>query len=237
MNDPIIITGCARSGTSLTAGIIQLCGAYGGTLQGPHPENKRGMFENLDVRNTVIKPFLRKIGADPRVQDPLASPSRVLEQCKDVGFVRSVENRVRTIFKNQGYESGPWFIKEPKILSIWPLFHYAFPNARWIMIRRKAEDIIYACLQTSFMRAYNNTKGWQKWVNIHEIRYQELIEFGVDYMDIWPQEIVSGKLGNIRHCVTDFLGLEWNEPPVLEFITPALWSNARRKKDGQNEQS
>ena len=73
MPPPIIVTGCARSGTSLTAGIINICGAYGGTLAPPNVNNRKGMFENTTVRQTIVKPYLREHGWDPLGQNPLPS--------------------------------------------------------------------------------------------------------------------------------------------------------------------
>ena len=64
MTDPILVTGAARSGTSMTAGIIHLCGAFGGKLSGPTTYNKKGMFENGTIRNELVKPFFSAIGAD-----------------------------------------------------------------------------------------------------------------------------------------------------------------------------
>jgi hypothetical protein len=49
---PIIITGCARSGTSMIAGIINLCGAWKGVTSGPNKYNAKGMFENHELRQS-----------------------------------------------------------------------------------------------------------------------------------------------------------------------------------------
>jgi hypothetical protein len=70
MRPPILITGCARSGTSMTAGIVHICGAFGGRMSGPTPNNRKGMFENEEVRNQIVKPYLSSIGADPLGQKP-----------------------------------------------------------------------------------------------------------------------------------------------------------------------
>jgi hypothetical protein len=56
MKDPILITGAARSGTSMTAGVINICGAFGGVLSGPNKNNKKGMFENNRIRQDIAKP-------------------------------------------------------------------------------------------------------------------------------------------------------------------------------------
>ena len=71
MNPPILITGCARSGTSLVAGIINMRGAFGGKMSGPNMNNAKGMFENARIRNDIVKPYYRSIGVDPLGQYPL----------------------------------------------------------------------------------------------------------------------------------------------------------------------
>ena len=65
LDKPIFITGCARSGSSMTGGIVSLCGAWGGIMSGPTAYNKKGMFENAEIRNTMIKPLLERLGFDP----------------------------------------------------------------------------------------------------------------------------------------------------------------------------
>lgn len=233
MKDPIIVTGCARSGTSLTAGVIYLCGAFGGNLAGPQRENKRGMFENLEIRNGVIKPFLRKIGADPQCQKPLPNMNRVRDFLSD-GFVTNWRNQVRKIYLKHGYYDGPWFCKDPKITVHWPIWNAAFPEAKWVIVRRDGQDIINSCLKTGFMRAYHNREGWKEWVITHHQCFHEMIQTGLEIRQVWPQDMIDGDLIPIRNCVEDFLGLEWNEKQVLTFIAPALWSNIKRKRNGKD---
>ena len=65
MKPPILITGAARSGTSMVAGIVHRCGAKGGAVLGPTPYNRRGQYENRRVTDTVVKPYLLMQGLDP----------------------------------------------------------------------------------------------------------------------------------------------------------------------------
>ena len=236
MIDPILITGCARSGTSMTAGIVHICGAFGGYLAGAHKENKRGMFENLEVRNWVIKPFFRQIDADPRCQKPLPDINKVFSYTNNRSFVVDWGSRVRRIYLKQGYYKGPWFIKDPKIAVHWPIWDAAFPNAKWIIVRRDGGDIIHSCLQTGFMKAYQTEEGWKHWVIQHHRCFQQMINGGLCIRQVWPQDMINGDLQPMRSCISDFLELEWKEKEVLNFITPALWSNAKRKRNGQNKQ-
>lgn len=71
IKEPILITGCARSGTSMTAGIFHTCGVWGGVMGGANRYNKKGTFENSAIRQSIVKLFLKEIGVDPLGQNPL----------------------------------------------------------------------------------------------------------------------------------------------------------------------
>jgi hypothetical protein len=47
----------------MVSGIIELSGAWGGMTAGPNQNNKKGMFENVQIRNGVVKPYLRSLGS------------------------------------------------------------------------------------------------------------------------------------------------------------------------------
>ena len=127
MRSPILITGCARSGTSMTAGIIDLCGAFGGYTLGSSKANKKGFFENGEVRENIIKPFLTLCGADPMGQNPLPDVNKLLD-------VANLDEAIQDIYSRQGYTGGPWYYKGAKLCLIWPAIHKAFPDAKWIII-------------------------------------------------------------------------------------------------------
>ena len=229
MKDPILITGCARSGTSMTSGVIDIGGAFGGNTAGPNKNNKRGMFENLDIRNGLVKPFLRSINADPLGQNPLPDMDIVKERMS-IHFVTKWANQVKATMYRHGYHEGEWYYKGAKMCLIWPLWHAAFPDAKWIIVRRDGQDIINSCLKTGFMRAYTNVEGWRSWVTHHHRCFNEMLKEGLNVRQIWPQDMIDGDLRPMRSCISDFLGLEWREQQVLNFIMPALWSNVKRKR-------
>lgn len=220
---PILLTGAARSGTSMTAGILYLCGAFGGAMSGPTQYNKRGMFENANIRNKIVKPYLRRLGVDPLGQRPLPDVSSLTPY-------RSLRSSVCAIMQKEGYKKGPWFYKGAKLCLIWPIWHKAFPKAKWIIVRRSDEDIINSCLHTGFMRGYSTSEGWQYWVDEHKKRISEMKHSGMDVCEVWPSKFVAGDTSEIRGIVED-CGLLWNEDAVTDFITPALWSQ-RRKDNG-----
>lgn len=229
MIDPIIITGAARSGTSMTAGIIQICGAFGGDTQKPNKNNPKGMFENLVIRKQLIKPFLKSIGADPMAQRPLPKIQQLYDIIENDEFIGSNwYNRIYYVMQNQGYTTGHWYIKEPKICLIWPIFAEAFPKAKWVIVRRKDEDVINSCLRTGFMSKYNNYVGWYKWFQVHERRLQEILNSEYDSMEIWPQQLIDGDFNKMKSII-NWLGLNWEEEEIKNFVDKNLWKKRTGK--------
>jgi hypothetical protein len=226
---PILITGAARSGTSLVAGTINLCGAFGGNMSGPNRNNAKGMFENTNIRNTIVKPYLREIGVDALGQYPLPNINRVLKP------IHGLADKVSNIMVQQGYQGGPWMYKGAKLCLIWPLWHQAFPSAKWIIVRRSPEDIAASCVRTGFMRAFsrsnfrraihvnNEYEGWLWWAQQHEERFQTMKDAGLNIKEVWPDKMVSGEYKAIIETI-NWLGLNWNAD-ALSFVDPRLWKN------------
>jgi len=227
VTDPILITGAARSGTSMIAGCVFRCGAWGGKMSGPTRYNQRGMYENSEIRNQIVKPFLRKIGVDPLCQNPLPDIVKIEEMAYEVG--EQWVGWVLRIIKRQGYKKGPWFYKGAKMCLLWPIWHEMFPFAKWVIVRRNAHDIASSCLKTGFMRGHKNRAGWLYWVAQHENRFREMYEAGLKIREVWPHKaIVYADFSELRGVI-EWLGLEWNEKEVMEFISPALWSGKKHQ--------
>jgi hypothetical protein len=200
----------------LTAGVLDICGAFGGKTFGENQWNKKGMFENREIRENVVKPFLFLNGVDPKGQNPLPDPTRLLQ-------LENLATRVETIMKFQGYRNGPWYYKGAKLCLIWPTWHAAFPEARWIIVRRKDEDIVHSCMNTAFMNAYHTPSDWQeKWIDVHKLRFREMHEAGLDVVETWPEQMIQGDFTHIEKLVRSF-GLPWKEDAVRDFIAPELW--------------
>lgn len=231
MPPPCIITGAARSGTSLVAGSVARCGAFGGICSGPNLHNKKGMHENARIRNTITKPYLRDIGMDPLGQYPLPDTS-------NLPIPTNWRSRVEQVMIDEGYQKGPWFYKGAKVVLTWPVWAYAFPSAKFIIVRRRSGDIASSCTKTGFMKAFsrsevqravgvnNERDGWLFWIREHEKRFIEMISSGLNIKFVWPEKMVSGDYSEIYEAI-EWLGLKWN-PEVLSWVDPLLWK-ARRK--------
>ena len=235
MREPILITGCARSGTSMVAGVINICGAFGGNMSGPNSNNQKGMFENSTVRNEIVKPYFRQIGVDPLGQYPLPNT-------KELIIPLDWKERVEQIIIDQGYSGGPWMYKGAKMCLHWPVWHFHFPGAKWIIVRRRTGDIIKSCMKTGFMSAFgrahnqkyvgvdNERDGWLWWVHQHIDRFIEMIqeENGPNCKQIWPHRMVNGDYKQMMETI-EWLGLEWDSK-ALEFIDPLLWHSRKQYK-------
>ena len=223
---PILITGCARSGTSMVAGAINICGAFGGDMRGPNRNNKKGMYENTKIVNRIVKPYLRKHGYDSLGQFPLPD-------VESLSIPADWADKVFRVMLEEGYEAGPWFYKGAKMCLKWPVWNYAFPDAKWIIVRRRTGDIVQSCLKTGFMRAFSRrifqkavgacseAEGWLWWVRQHEKRFVEMINAGLNCKIVWPERMVYGDYRQMMETI-DWLGLEWKSE-VLSFIDPKLW--------------
>lgn len=232
MIEPILITGCARSGTSLIAGIINLCGAFGGNMSGSNRNNRKGMFENMAIRNNILKPLLSQLGYDRLGQYPLP----------DINKLPNINLRykIMDIFKNEGYQKGPWMYKGAKMCLIWPIFQRSFYHAKWVIVRRRTDDIIDSCIKTSFMHAFNKKEnqkavnvnsqreGWLWWVKQHLKRFEEMEKTGLNIKYVWPEKMIEN--GNYQEIkdVIKWLGLKWDND-VFDFVTPGLWNTANKK--------
>lgn len=224
IDSPILITGCPRSGTSLIAGIINLSGADGGEMYGECRANKKGMFENKKIREEICKPFLRSIAADPLGQDPLPNIDEVKEFSDE--FINNWREKVLDIISNKKWRNNQykeiWFYKGAKMCLMWPIWHRAFPDAKWIVVRREDEKIIDSCLNTPFMRAFQNREDWQEWIGEHKKRFEEMKQERLDIIEIWTQDIINGQFESIKNFIEQN-GLFWNEEKVRNFISKELW--------------
>jgi len=231
MQEPILITGAARSGTSMVAGVVNICGAFGGSMSGPNRNNAKGMFENHYIRQQITKPYLRSINADPKGQYPLPD-------IENLPIPTGWRRRVEQTMVEQGYTDGPWMYKGAKMCLMWPVWHYAFPNAKWIIVRRKTSDIVNSCMKTGFMNLFardhvreeigveDEREGWLWWVHQHEQRFVEMINEGLNCKVVWPERMVEGDYSQMYEML-DWVGLDWSSE-VTEFIEPKLWK-ARKK--------
>lgn len=225
---PILITGCPRSNTSMIAAIVNMCGAFGGRM------SKRGMFNNDRIREEVIKPYFHVTCADVLGQYPLPDTGKI-------SIPVDWRQKVERIMVDQEYKTGHWMYKDGRSCLTWPVWNFAFPNAKWIIVRRRTGDIVQSCLRTGFMTAFadpGNQKavgvtseqdGWSWWVHQHENRFIEMINAGMNVKIVWPERMVEGDYQQMYETL-EWLGLPWNKK-MVSLIDPLLWDSREKVKN------
>jgi len=195
-----IITGCARSGTTLTAGVLKACGANLGNVD--------TLNESQAVKNKVIKPFLRKNNADPLGIKPFLSPHANYD---------SNQLRTDTVREMRGADT----LKEIKLLQFWWNWHEAFPDAKWVIVRRDIDSIADSCMRTHFMKGFGSHEGWKSWADHYLSKIEELKEH-VDYVEVYPLYFLDGDPSDMKDAV-EFCGLEWDEDKAYSVVKEGLF--------------
>lgn len=200
----------------MTAGLVDRAGAFGGQLSGPNQYNPKGMFENAQIRDRIVKGYLRSIGVDPKGQWPLPDPNHLAPW---MGLRREIED----VMVGEGYKKGPWYYKGAKVCLIWPLWAAHFPDARWVIVRRAKEEIINSCIRTGFMRAFKDEQGWGVWVDHHLWCFDQIKRACGDRVyEFWPKQVIEGDYG-AAEALLHWLGLRYNKSSVEAFVEKKFW--------------
>ena len=226
MNDkflkrPILVTGLARSGTSLTAGLFDVCGAWSGSTVLASKDNIKGFYEHGGLREHINKALLKNMGCDPL-------GVRVLPQT-ELPEIHNFKENITDIILGDGYDGKvPWMFKDAKLLLLWPYYKKYFPNATWVLVRRDREEIIDSCLRTGFMKQHSEDRAyWEKWALDYENRMALLKASGVKYHEIWTKDIVKPESRDVLKKLVKKLKLKWNEVSVQNFIEPSVWHDRK----------
>lgn len=210
LRDPILVTGCPRSGNSMVAGIVYLCGAFGGNMAGSSKHTKKGSFQNVEIRNRMVRQYLSKISMDSRGQNPIPED-------KDLVFPENFRMDTEMIVQYQGCGNELWFYKDICMTLMWPIWQKAFPSARWIIVRRNHDDIVNSCLKTGYMDAFNDKESWSRWVHEYEKRFEEMKRNRLNIFEVWPSKFLSGDLSEIVQAIK-FVGLKWKDKRIKDFL-------------------
>lgn len=163
---PILIVSPPRSGSSLTASILNSFGVFGGDMKKGDKWNKSGYFENIEITNLVIRYLqnndINNLGKrfNPRVLNV---------------DVKDFSSKIYEILENQGMEpTQKWFYKNPKTAVCWRLFDKHYPYAKWIVIERDREELLNSLMRTEFMDAWQTKEEWQNFIRYYDVLMKEI---------------------------------------------------------------
>lgn len=164
VSDPILIVSAPRSGSSLLSYILSCEGVQCGITKEGDEYNPNGYFENLQIRELVIR-HLHKNDVDK-----LGKRYQPINLDFSQEEAELFRNNVIASMKSQGVDiSKPWLFKDPKIALVWKLFAQAFPNAKWVLLHRRVDDILNSFRRAKFMDAYKDTTEWLEYLDrFHE---------------------------------------------------------------------
>jgi len=226
---PILITGIPRSGASMIAAAINVCGAFAGDM------SKRGRYCNDRVREEMVKPYLEGMGCDREGYYPLPS---------DVTIPLGWKDKIDQIIVEEGHKGGSWMYKDSRLALTWEIWNKAYKNAKWVIVRRRTGDILHSCIETKYMHRFEGERtrkavgakdereGWLWMVHQYENRFVNMIQEGLNCKQIWPERMVKGDYEQIYE-VCNWLGLDWNEE-AFNFINPLLWGGKNQKRKDIN---
>jgi len=219
MSNLILITGTERSGVSMVAPIVWLCGADVGAGFSPAVHfDGRGNFENPDVKRSLLDPVFRGMSCDRNGWDPLPST----QDCRALATIIGPTWRRRFEKIIGGGEGRTVMAVSTVNALLWPLWRATYPEAKWIIVRRKDEDVVRSCLHSKYMAAFSTAEDWGKWVIEYKTRFLEIASAGCPVWHIWPEWMARGDLTEIRRMI-QWLGLEWDGEAVEDLIAPMLW--------------
>ena len=216
--NPILVTGADRSGSSIVARVLSMCNVFTGDVN--------NMYENI-----AIYPVHRYI-ADKNTNGCF------MPDLKKVKLPKDWDETVNILMKLQGYDQDvPFMYKDSVISQLWPMWKNSFPDARWLVVRRKTPDIINSCMQTGYMkrfkfphnlkriRAHSEYNGWLWWVHQYEQRFLEIMETDIQYKTVWPERMADGDYEQMKDIIY-WLGLQWNDK--IEYVITPLLKNRRK---------
>ena len=220
---PILITGLPRSGTSMTAGILAKLGVFTGPTVPGGRSNPKGFFENIVIREQIIKGVLKAGGFDPLGVRSLPPHDFNDEISFDDG--KSLKEILHRIINAQGYSLNlPWLYKDAKLTLLWRIFNSQFPDALWIVVRRNRQNFIRSCLRTHFMVQHSTEEDfWNNFANAYELRLEELIKTANRVVEVDTDTIIGGDFSAIE-TVCEKVGIDFSKNITAKFVSPEHWN-------------
>lgn len=215
LNNPILITGIQRSGSTIITKVMASAGAWTGDCT--------NMLENIGLKKKLDSYYQNKLFVDKKGQYPMPNVDALYSPF-------DWKEMINTILVKQGFDlSTPWLLKDSRIGQTWPIWKKAYPDAKWLIVRRRSGDIIHSCMNTGYMCEYHKSSvllkigvaseydGWKWWIQQQEENFIKLILSKADCQIIWPDRMQDGDFSQMAEVI-EWAGLKWNDSiiPMVE---------------------
>lgn len=193
----------------MTAQVLATCGLnFGGPLLGPDEYNVRGYWEHQNVKHNVVRPMLKELGGDKIGQPPLPNPDKRLSNFKPEELRNEAYRHLR----------GANAYKDPKLVLVWPYFSQAFPNSRWILVRRDVNRIVDSILEAPWLNKLKSRGVCLRYVHDFLDRMKDMKQYLI-YKEVWP---TPDSPWMFRETI-EFAGGVWDEERVRSTLNQELW--------------
>lgn len=207
----------------MTAGILAELGIFTGSTVPGGMSNPKGFFENIEIREGVIKGILKAGNFCPL--GVMSLPPENFDKKVLFGDGIQLKDILQKIISMQGYSNNlPWLYKDPKLTLVWRLFDAQFPNAFWIVARRNRQNFVRSCLRTHFMVKHSNEEEfWHNFADLYEIRLDQLIQTVGRVIQINTDDLVQGNYKPFQD-VCDTVGIVFSKEKLDQFISIKHWN-------------
>lgn len=222
MQKSVVILGIARSGTSVTSGILNILGVNMGNIRSPSRINPKGFYEDYEF-NLLIQKMWRAAGA--REKDTFWNPP-------DLKRVRALRNNfakeIRELVAQKSQGKTLWGWKSPRTSIVIGAFLPHLKNPHVIVVLRNPLDIVQSATNSKHV---NNKEYALKMVAFH---------FGVimDFLARHPripclfvsfEEVVADPVKEARK-MANFLGVRLT-PKMIARIQALVIPRSRIRRE------
>ncbi|HSE84298.1 MAG TPA: sulfotransferase domain-containing protein [Thermodesulfobacteriota bacterium] len=215
----VVVLGPPRSGTSTTAGLLNILGVDMGNLRDATPENPKGLFEDKDFLSLIREIF---IAADPTLKEwngavgwKPPSPEAVLSQ-RD-----RYKEKIKELISKRAAEtkSSMWGWKVASTGMAVELFLPYLSNPHFVVVLRNPLDIAKSSVEY--------TKGKERLNLIESLRVSNSYYQGIfNFLSVHPtlptmfisfEDMVNNPTREAKK-LADFLGVEFTPEKAEEAI-------------------
>ncbi len=179
LNQPVIIAGMHRSGTSMVTQVLKSAGVYLGAdedLLGPSPDNEKGHLENLcflSINERILTLFGGGWDYPPHFSEGWEN-SPVLDSLK-IDAINLISH-----FKKYPF----WGWKDPRNTILIPFWKSLLPNAKIILCLRNPIEVAKSLYKRNY---FSYAASWNLWLQYYETWIRTLTDenYIITHYDAW----------------------------------------------------
>lgn len=198
----IFVIGPPRSGSSMTAGFLNLCGAWGRV----HRDIQRSGFHLNVVDKCMLLPNIERASY---LLD-LAGTNLPGVPCPENGLeLTDAVPRITGALSSVGWQKGTAVVRSHLALPFVPSLQRQFADAVFVFVHRDPFDAVEAVSRTGWLPLRNDRQFWHTYIsrfNAEMTRFSNMP--GVRGYNVRPQLLIDGNDGEIKAVCAD-LGLTW----------------------------